>query len=128
MSDDRTFCSKRDCKHTKCTLHQSNIKNKCRYRSVADYENTEYCKLFSMRKEKILEFFNDINYVYNNSGMHDSLSIMLDEMEQEIKNKAIDEFAEKLGQEFIRTDEDGNLYIFAWITDFREIAEQMKGE
>lgn len=42
-------------------------------------------------------------------------------------NKAIDEFAEKLSQEFIRTDEDGNLYIFAWITDFREIAEQMKG-
>lgn len=47
--------------------------------------------------------------------------------EQEIRNKAIDEFTEKLSQEFIRTDEDGNLYIFAWITDFREIAEQMKG-
>jgi hypothetical protein len=44
------------------------------------------------------------------------------------RNKAIDEFVEKLSQEFIRTDEDGNLYIFAWITDFREIAEQMKGE
>lgn len=41
-------------------------------------------------------------------------------------NKAIDEFAKKLRQEFIRTDEDGNLYIFAWITDFREIAEKMK--
>lgn len=52
MSDDRTFCSKRDCKHTKCTFHQSNIKNKLRDRSVADYENTKYCekKLESMRK------------------------------------------------------------------------------
>ena len=127
MSDDRTFCSKRDCKHTKCTLHQSNIKNKCRYRSVADYENTEYCKLFSMRKEKILEFFNDINYAYNNSRMHESLSIMLDELDQESRNKAIDEFAEEFNLNILADDN----FMFDRVTLYKIVkktAEMMKGE
>lgn len=44
MSDDRTFCSKTDCKHKDCELHQSNIRDIWRDRSVAEYENTEYCK------------------------------------------------------------------------------------
>lgn len=44
MSDDRTFCSNRKCKHTECDLHQSNIRDIWKNRSVADFENTEYCK------------------------------------------------------------------------------------
>ena len=49
-----------------------------------------------MSKAEILEYFNDINVAYNNCGMHDSLSNMLAEFEQEIRAKAIDEFAERL--------------------------------
>ena len=41
---DRTFCSNRKCKQTECDLHQHNIKDIWRSISVADYENTEYCK------------------------------------------------------------------------------------
>ena len=107
-----------------------------------------------MRKKQILEFFNDINYAYNNSGMHDSLSIMLDEMEHEIRNKAIDEFAEKIierlkgmqmaelqgedvcpyGDTFEEcpyiNSELGCQYCAReqTIKDIDEIAEQMKGE
>lgn len=43
-----------------------------------------------------------------------------------VRNKAIDEFVKQMSQEFLRNDEDGNLYIFAWIDDFKKIAEQMK--
>ena len=43
MSDDITFCSKKDCKHTKCGRHQCNIQDIWRDRSVADYENSDYC-------------------------------------------------------------------------------------
>lgn len=44
MSDDRTFCSKKECKCTECELHQANIRDIWRDRCVADYENTEICK------------------------------------------------------------------------------------
>lgn len=44
MSDDRTFCSNKNCRHTECDLHQNNIRDIWRYRSVADFEDTEYCK------------------------------------------------------------------------------------
>lgn len=43
-----------------------------------------------------------------------------------VRNKTIDEFVKQMSQEFLRNDEDGNLYIFAWIDDFKKIAEQMK--
>ena len=36
-----------------------------------------------MTKEKILEYFKDINLVYNSCTMHDSLASMLDELTQE---------------------------------------------
>ncbi len=49
-----------------------------------------------MNKAEILDYFKGINFAYNNCGMHDVLSNMLDEMEQEIRNKAIDEFAHEL--------------------------------
>jgi hypothetical protein len=42
-------------------------------------------------------------------------------------NKAIDEFVYKISQEFMRNDEDGNLYIYLWIDEFKKIAEKMKG-
>lgn len=74
-----------------------------------------------MSKEEILDYFRHINAVYNDCSMHDSLSNMLDEFEQEIYGKgynqgtidraeeitmarkqgytkAIDEFAKKLSQ------------------------------
>lgn len=38
-----------------------------------------------MTKLEILEYFNDINEVYNNCNMHDTLKHMLDEFESEIK-------------------------------------------
>ena len=40
-----------------------------------------------MTKQEILDEFNDINYVYNNSSKHETLSWMLDELlkEQEAK-------------------------------------------
>lgn len=90
-----------------------------------------------MSKAEILEYFNDINYAYNNSGKHDSLSNMLDEFKQKTRNKAIDEFAEKLKdslahnyRHFLNVDTDG----FEWITTdavdthIQEIAKKMKGE
>ena len=36
-----------------------------------------------MTKQKILDEFNDINYVYNNSSKHETLSRMLDELLKE---------------------------------------------
>ena len=43
MSDDRTFCSNKDCKHTECELHQSQIRDIWRNRSVADFDGSLYC-------------------------------------------------------------------------------------
>ena len=36
-----------------------------------------------MTKQEILDEFNDINYVYNNSSKHETLSWMLDELLKE---------------------------------------------
>lgn len=36
-----------------------------------------------MTKQEILDEFNDINYVYNNASMHETLSWMLDELLKE---------------------------------------------
>lgn len=36
----------------------------------------------TMTKEDILKYFDDINFVYNDCSRHDSLSNMLDELEQ----------------------------------------------
>jgi rubrerythrin len=36
-----------------------------------------------MTKQEILDEFNDINYVYNNSSKHETLSRMLDELLKE---------------------------------------------
>ena len=44
MSDDRTFCSNFHCEHKECDLHQSNVRDIWRNISIAEYENTEYCK------------------------------------------------------------------------------------
>lgn len=40
-----------------------------------------------MSKEEILDYFRHINTVYNDCSMHDSLSNMLDEFEQETYGK-----------------------------------------
>ena len=84
-----------------------------------------------MSKAEILEYFNDINVAYNNSGKHDSLKNMLDELEKEIRNKAIDDFAKEIVVEY---DNDGCPNVTDYL-DYRltirelfEIAEQMKGE
>lgn len=44
-----------------------------------------------MSKEKILETFKDINYAYNNASMYDTLKYMLDELEEEYKQKTLSE-------------------------------------
>lgn len=44
MSDDRTFCSNKECNHFECEVHQKNIRDIWRDRSVADYEGSLYCK------------------------------------------------------------------------------------
>ena len=49
-----------------------------------------------MAKTDLLNFLKDINYVYNDCGMYDSVSKMLDDFESEIRAMAIDEFARKL--------------------------------
>lgn len=54
MSDDMTFCNKKDCKHTECGLHQSRIRDIWRDRSVADYENTECCLKNNKKEGKSL--------------------------------------------------------------------------
>ena len=45
-----------------------------------------------MTKQEILDKFNDINFVYNDSSKHDTLSMMLDELlkEQEAKKFFVD--------------------------------------
>lgn len=55
-----------------------------------------------MTKQEILEYYNDINVAYNDCGKYDSLKNMLDELEQEIRNEAITEFAERLKENSIR--------------------------
>lgn len=49
-----------------------------------------------MSKAEILDYFDDINHAYNDCGKKDSLSYMLDELDTEIRAKAIDEFAEEI--------------------------------
>lgn len=49
-----------------------------------------------MAKSDLLNFLKDINFMYNDCGMHDCVSKMLEDFEAEIRAKAIDEFAEKL--------------------------------
>ena len=79
-----------------------------------------------MSKAEILEHFNDINYAYNNSSKHDTLENMLDEMEEEIRNKAIDEFVKRIKKyQFHSTERFENCVAIANI-DW--LAEQMKGE
>ena len=50
MSDDRTFCSNMYCEHKECDLHIRNARDIWRNKSVADYENTEYCKKLAEMK------------------------------------------------------------------------------
>lgn len=49
-SNDRTFCSKSDCKETRCDVHQSHIRFPVREISMADYSVTSEC-LLNERKE-----------------------------------------------------------------------------
>ena len=42
-----------------------------------------------MTKQEILDYFKDINYVYNDCGKMDSLSYMLDELLKEQEKKQI---------------------------------------
>ena len=44
-SHDRTFCSKKDCKETKCERNQSHVQFPFKYLSVADYSVTGQCLL-----------------------------------------------------------------------------------
>lgn len=92
-----------------------------------------------MSKVEILEYFNDINYAYNNSSKKDTLSNMLDEMEQEIRNKTIDEFAEKIKEVGVENfyhcndyyaedcNKDCDACKYGFKTEIDEIAKQMKG-
>ena len=49
-----------------------------------------------MTKQEILDNFNDINFVYNDSSKYETLSWMLDELlkEQEIRELTMDEWRE----------------------------------
>jgi hypothetical protein len=49
-----------------------------------------------MTKQEILDEFSDINFAYNNSSKHETLSWMLDELlkEQEVRELTIDEWRE----------------------------------
>ena len=49
-----------------------------------------------MAKNDLLNFLKDINFMYNDCGMYDSVSKMLEDFEAEIRAKAIDEFAERV--------------------------------
>lgn len=55
-------------------------------------------------KSEILNFLKDINFMYNDCSMYDSVKRMLDELEADIRAKAIDEFAEKLKADFMDYD------------------------
>lgn len=55
-----------------------------------------------MSKEKILETFKDINYAYNNASMYDTLKYMLDELEEEYRQKP-----------YQQEEKDG--YIIIWV-------------
>lgn len=44
-TSDRTFCSKKDCKETKCEMNQRNVRFPFRYLSIADYSVTSQCLL-----------------------------------------------------------------------------------
>lgn len=78
-----------------------------------------------MSKAEILERFNDINFAYNNCTMHDSLSYVLDEFEQEIRNKTIDEFVNRLEKHQQENWVDNLEYGITW-SDIEEIIKQMK--
>lgn len=75
-----------------------------------------------MSKEEILKYFIHINVAYNDCGRYDSLKYMLEELEQEIRNKVIDEFVDKSWD--LLGAEDSDIYARECI---KEIAEQMKG-
>lgn len=49
-----------------------------------------------MAKSDLLNFLKDINFMYNDCGMHECVSKMLEDFEAEIRAKAIDEIAERL--------------------------------
>lgn len=69
-----------------------------------------------MAKSDLLNFLKDINFMYNDCGMHDSVSKMLEDFEAEIRAKAIDEFTKAL-----LTNEVVDKSVV------RRVAEQMKG-
>ena len=83
-----------------------------------------------MKKGNIMEFFDDINVAYNNCGMHDSLSIMLDELILD----TINEFEERLvtDVESFKADVNGyeaDLMTLDYFTEYVwDVAEQKLAE
>ena len=73
-----------------------------------------------MAKTDLLNFLKDINYVYNDCGMYDSVSKMLEDFEAEIRAKAIDEFFDEL-QKYEYDD-----WLKLKMSSIYEIAEQLK--
>ena len=84
-----------------------------------------------MAKTDLLNFLKDINFMYNDCGMHDCVSKMLDDFEEEIRAKVIDEFAKEIEAEY---DNDACPNVTDYLDykislrDLFKIAEQLKEE
>ena len=81
---------------------------------------------------EILEYFKDINFMYNDCSVYDTLSQMLVEFQAEIREKVIDEFAYKLKERCYEEAESFRDIRFLTVEAIDiftfEIAEQLKGE
>lgn len=55
--------------------------------------------------EQILNYFKDINFMYNDCSVHDTLSQMLKDFEAEVRSKTVDEFVAKSEEYYFKVDD-----------------------
>lgn len=80
-----------------------------------------------MVKSNLLNFLKDINFMYNDCGMHDSVSKMLEDFEAEIREKAYDRFLTEMLNEFDSRNADIEEHTGSYVVSrLHAVAEQLK--